>query len=150
MPVARIFMTPLGLQKLQQQKESLARRLSLASGALTDSMAERNEDAASVALADKMKLQAQMREVDGLLGRSAPLKKQHSQAGVELGSTVDLQTDKGERSFTLVDTQEVNPLESLISPESPLGRALMGHRRGDKITVDLPIGRMHFTIRRVR
>lgn len=47
---------------------------------------------------------------------------------VELGSTVDLKLGNNVVKYTLVDSIEANPLLNKISPESPLGRALIGKK----------------------
>ena len=50
--------------------------------------------------------------------------------------------------YTIVGPAEANPREGRISNESPLGRALIGHRAGDTVTVDAPDG--SFTIRVIK
>jgi transcription elongation factor GreA len=44
------------------------------------------------------------------------------------------------RKFHIVGSAEANPTEQKLSNESPIGRALMGHKRGDVVTVDVPRG----------
>jgi len=49
-------------------------------------------------------------------------------------------------SLTLVSAYEANPDEDLISDHSPIGRALMGHRVGDIVTVNTPSGTARYEI----
>ena len=49
--------------------------------------------------------------------------------------TVYIPEDEEEQTFKIVTTVRVNALAGIISKESPIGRALMGHRGGDTVTV---------------
>jgi transcription elongation factor GreA len=61
---------------------------------------------------------------------------------VGVGTTVHVRDEKTGRSqkFTIVGSAEVNPAESKISNESPIGRAVIGHRRNDTVSVPVPKG----------
>jgi transcription elongation factor GreA len=59
---------------------------------------------------------------------------------VGVGVTVNVKFDDGKaQKFTIVGSAEASPPEKL-SNESPVGKALMGHRRGDEVSVALPNG----------
>ncbi|MBM6817240.1 transcription elongation factor GreA [Olsenella uli] len=61
---------------------------------------------------------------------------------VSIGTTVELKDEKGKTStFTIVGTTETNSLEHKISNESPVGSALVGHRKGDEVEVVAPSGK---------
>jgi len=49
-------------------------------------------------------------------------------------------------SFTLVSSAEVDLHNGKISVVSPVGKALIGKRKGDEIAVDLPAGKVHFHV----
>ena len=68
--------------------------------------------------------------------------------GVVMGSRVTVREIGGEETerFHIVGSQEANPLEGLISDESPLGRVLMGHMKGEKVTLEAPMGVVHYEI----
>ena len=51
--------------------------------------------------------------------------------------TVQFEEDGSEETYTIVTTMRVNSLENLISVESPIGKALMGHRAGDRVEVEV-------------
>ncbi len=44
------------------------------------------------------------------------------------------------RKFQIVGPAEANPTEQKLSNESPIGRALLGHKRNDIVAVDVPRG----------
>ena len=49
-------------------------------------------------------------------------------------------------TFRIVGSAEANPAEGRISNESPVGRALLGHRKGDKVQVSVPAGSWTYKI----
>jgi len=56
-----------------------------------------------------------------------------------LGSTVKLKSEAGKtKEFQVVGTVEADPLNGKISDESPIGKALMGKREGDKVEIKTP------------
>jgi len=60
---------------------------------------------------------------------------------VGVGSIVNVKDDKGQSlKFTIVGSAEAKPPEKL-SNESPVGKALIGHKRGDEVSVVLPNGK---------
>ena len=70
---------------------------------------------------------------------------------VSVGMQVDLTTAPGaNRSFKIVATFEADPKMGLISDESPVGKALMGHKVGDVVEVSTPGGVTVYTIRSIR
>ncbi len=84
-------------------------------------------------------------EVEQILANSQIITHQQTGA-VSVGSVVKLKTKGIERSYTIVGPQEVNPAKGLISNESPLGNALLGHRVGEKIEITVPAGKIPYEI----
>ena len=70
---------------------------------------------------------------------------------VRVGSEVSVQ-EEGEQpeTFIIVGAAEANPREGKISHESPLGKALMGHKVGDKVKVAAPAGQLVFKIKSIK
>ena len=67
---------------------------------------------------------------------------------VTLGSIVKVRDieDDYEETYEIVGSQEANPREGRISDDSPVGRALRGHRAGEQVTVEAPAGNLKFEI----
>ena len=57
----------------------------------------------------------------------------------------DLDAEK-EEQYTLVSPEEANYNEGKISIQSPVGKALMGKKAGEKVTVDVPAGALNYKI----
>ena len=73
--------------------------------------------------------------------------RERSDEAVEFGSSVTVVTEEGtKKRYTVVGSVEAAPLEGRISVESPVGRALMGHKVGDEVNVKAPSGAVKLTI----
>ena len=59
---------------------------------------------------------------------------------VEIGSHVTLVADGRTEKYVIVGSAEANPPEGKISNESPVGKALMGHRSGESVKMSVPAG----------
>lgn len=59
---------------------------------------------------------------------------------VRVGSRVRLEDQDGETDFSVVRHEDADPFAGLVSAESPLGRALLGHSTGDRVNVRAPGG----------
>ena len=61
---------------------------------------------------------------------------------VGVGSIVHVKDEKTGKSqkFTIVGSAEANPAERKLSNESPVGRALIGHKRNETVSVPVPKG----------
>ncbi|HEY7737792.1 MAG TPA: transcription elongation factor GreA [Candidatus Limnocylindria bacterium] len=69
---------------------------------------------------------------------------------VRIGSTVVITGPDGKETFTIVGSAEAAPREGRISNESPVGVALMGHKKGDEVTVQAPAGPVSYTLVSIR
>ena len=60
--------------------------------------------------------------------------------GVGVAVHVKDQKSGDSKKFQIVGSAEADPAESKLSNESPIGKALVGHKRGDVVTVEVPRG----------
>ncbi len=61
---------------------------------------------------------------------------------VRVGSQVQVTDDKSKKlTYIIVGSTEANPSENKLSNESPVGKALVGRKQGDKVKVTLPSGK---------
>lgn len=65
---------------------------------------------------------------------------------VQMGSRVKVKWNGDEMEFQIVGSNEADPVEFKISNESPMGKAFMSHKKGDKVEVDTPSGKIKYTI----
>ena len=67
---------------------------------------------------------------------------------IGVGSKVrlkDLEFDE-EEVYHIVGSAEADPMDNKISDESPMGKALLGHKLGDDVQVEAPAGATHFEV----
>ena len=57
--------------------------------------------------------------------------------------------ENSEAKYHIVGSQETDPTQNRISDDSPFGRALVGHRVGDVVSVEAPVGLLEFEIRSI-
>ena len=55
----------------------------------------------------------------------------------------------GEAAYAIVGSQEADPMHGIISEESPFGRALIGAKEGDTVSVEAPQGVINYTVLRI-
>lgn len=78
--------------------------------------------------------------------RFAQIVEPKSNGVIEFGSRVILDDGTKRLTFTLVNSYESNPLQQKLSVNSPIGKAIIGKRVGDVITVTSPSGNITYTI----
>jgi transcription elongation factor GreA len=69
---------------------------------------------------------------------------------VSIGSIVHVKDAGGKSNkYTIVGSAEANPAEMKLSNESPIGKALIGHRRGEEVVVTTPKGERKLKITKI-
>jgi len=98
---------------------------------------------------EQAKVESRIAELEYLINHAEIIKEDQVKTGiVNLGSMVkvyDYEEDE-EIEYSIVGPNEANPLLDRISDQSPVGRALMGHKKGDEVEVETPGGVMKFKI----
>lgn len=65
---------------------------------------------------------------------------------IALGTTFIVETDGKKKTFSLVGSNEANPLEGKISNESPIGLAFLGAKPGENVEFQAPSGKIQYRI----
>jgi len=142
-----VILTPEGLEKLKQEIEhlSVTRRREVAERIKEarefGDIAENSEydDAKN----EQAMLEKQIADLEEKL-RSATVidKKQVNTDVVGVGVTVHVKDQKTDKStkYKIVGSAEASPAESKLSNESPVGKALIGKKRGELVSVPVPRG----------
>ena len=91
-------------------------------------------------------VEGRIQSLEALLKNAILIDEHHSTDHVQIGSTVTVESSDGKEKYTIVGSAEASPPEGRISNESPLGRTLLGKRKGDTITVTAPAGELSFKI----
>ena len=102
---------------------------------------------------EQAKLYGRIAEVENILANAVIIEENDEPAGhVGLGCKVrvlDLDTNE-EEEYTIVGSQEADPMNGRISEDSPFGRALLGRAVGDEVQVEAPAGILRYRISEIQ
>lgn len=138
-------LTEAGYQKLEHELEQLKdvdRKKNLE--ALRDARAQgdlsENADY-DAAREEQARIEARIKEIENILKHAEIIKESNSKA-VSIGKTVSIKflAAGSVREFTIVGHLEANPLAGKISNESPIGKAIIGLKKGAKVTYKAETG----------
>ena len=118
-----------------------------------DEIAERIKDARSFgenseydeAMNEQAKLEAKIARLENDIRNANILDEDNLNAGVvHPGSKVKVENvETGKKSeYTILGPSESNPSQGIISDQSPIGKSLIGNRKGDVVDVPLPTGKI--------
>lgn len=150
MDVKKIYLTKEGLDELKKEFDQLTKvkrpdileRVSQAR-----SMGDLSENAEYVAAREELSfIDGRIDELDELIKQAVLIQETHSKGLVKLGSTVTVNIKGKKEVFMVVGEWEADPHEKKISHESPLGKALLGKKVGEKVEVEAPAGTVVYTI----
>ncbi len=91
-------------------------------------------------------VEGRIQTLEAIIKNATIIDEHHSTDHVQIGSTVSVESGDGSESFTIVGSAEAKPAEGRISNESPVGRALLGKKKGDKVLVRVPAGDFTYKI----
>lgn len=152
MDTKKIYLTKEGLEELKKEHDELVkvkRPDVLARVSQARSMGDLSENAEYVAAKEELSfIDGRIEELEELLKQVEIIHeggKNHNHI-VKLGSKVTLNVKGKKEEFAVVGEWEADPTEKKISHESPLGKALMGKKVGEKVEVEAPAGKLLYTI----
>ena len=134
-------LTQTGIDELQTELDVLiAKRSGIADEIKTareqGDLAENAEYQSARAEQDKN--EARIAEIENVIQNVEVIQKPKGAVKVQLGSTVKLKSKTKDKQFQVVGTVEADPLNAKISDESPIGKALLGKKVGDKVEIVTP------------
>jgi transcription elongation factor GreA len=96
-------------------------------------------------------IEGRIQTLEVMVRNAAVIEEEPREKGVvALGAEVVVALEDGEETYRVVGAAEADPLQGRISTESPLGRAMIGHRAGDEVEWESPAGTARLTVVRVR
>lgn len=146
------YLSEGGLEKLKQELQELKtkKRQEIAARLLhAKSLGDLSENAEYQETKEEQSLvESQIAELEETI-RNAVVIKGHRTDQVTIGSTVHVKSDRGEETYTIVGSEEANPVEGKISNESPLGKTFLGHKTGDRVEAKTPSGVTVYEIKEI-
>ena len=97
---------------------------------------------------EQASVESRIFELEELLPKVMIIEKSEGNV-VKMGTTVTVKKGGKEFRYAIVGSYEAKPEDGRISDESPMGRAFMGHKAGDKITTPTPAGTATYEIVKV-
>ncbi len=101
---------------------------------------------------EQAKVEARILELENLIENAEIIDESSMDLRtISLGSVVRLhdEDENEDITYSIVGSNQADPLEQKISDQSPIGRALMGKKAGDHVTVETPAGEIHFQVKEV-
>ena len=146
--IKKIFLTPEGLQEkelekveLKKQRESAVKELVTARN-----MGDLSENGAYKAARFRLSgIDRRLRYIEGVLRRAVVTAKR-TDGRVGIGSQVEVNDGSKNLELTIVDSHESDFMRGKISLYSPIGKAMMGKRVGEKVEVITIKGIVHYSI----
>ena len=147
----KIYLTREGLGGLKKEFEDLSkikRPDVLTRVSQARDLGDLSENAEYVAAREELSfIDGRLDELEELLRQAVVINGGRKPGSiVKLGSTVTLHIKGKKEIFTVVGEWEADPKERKISHESPLGKALIGKKVGDKVQVEAPAGKLIYSI----
>ena len=99
---------------------------------------------------DQAQLEGRIKELEFKL-EHCTIAQGATDGAVAIGSTITIEYDDGEvEEYKLVGSLEADPFENKISNESPIGKAVIGHKKGETVQVESPNGSYPVVIKDVK
>lgn len=89
---------------------------------------------------DQAFLEGRILSLEQMLKNAVTIDQNGHHERVEVGSTVIVEADGEKVEYVIVGSAEAAPAEGRISNESPVGKALIGHRKGETVKFNVPAG----------
>lgn len=146
----RVYMTAEGLNNLEQQIQELRtvkRPAALQHLIEVSGGADWRESTEQFFAQEALdRVDAEMLRLEEMLANAQVVEPQSGDTIVDIGETVVLQSDDQLETYTIVGPTESDPDEGRISYESPVGHALLRHKVGDEVDVEVPVGTIRYRI----
>lgn len=152
----QIVMTESGLEKLKEELDflkSVKRKEAAENVGIARSFGDLSENSEyDEAKNEQAKVEAQIAELEEIIKHVTVISDSEIQTdsvrpGVTVG-VLDMEFDE-EDEFMIVNSHEVDPVARKISDQSPIGKALIGAKVGDVVTVEVPDGTAQFKILKI-
>lgn len=140
--VKNLYLTIQGLERLQAELDIL---INIKRPEALDNIQKAREfgelpenSELQIAMDEQSEVEERIAYLEESLHKARTIKHTEGNEVVELGSTVRVKIDGKIDEYTIVGKLEANPLQKLISNESPVGSKLMGTKKGDEIEIITP------------
>ena len=149
----KVLLTAEGLKKLQDELDNLKnvrRKENTAALKVAKSFGDLSENSEyDEAKNEQAEIEARISEIENMLKNAEIIDEDDVATDiVSIGAKITVKdVEDGEISdYLIVGSTEADPMKGKISDESPLGTALLGHKIGETVTVEAPMGKLEYEI----
>ena len=147
-----VLVTASGLEKLKEELKTKKEKLTQMKALLADMVQAGDlseNDGYTLALESSLVLEGEVFKLKDNI-ENAKVTKGKTKGKLEIGDSVKVKDEKGStKVFTLVGENEANPSEGKISYKSPIGAAIIGKKKGDKIEIVTPKAKIKYEIAQI-
>lgn len=94
-------------------------------------------------------IEGRIEELEGIVQRAQVVASKGKKDSIDIGCKVTLTVGGKEHTYEIVGEWEADPLKKKISHTSPLGQALVGKKKGDKVEFEAPAGKVIYQIKKI-
>lgn len=145
-----IFLTREGFSALQKEHKELSetkRPQAVERIAVARSQGDLSENSEYASAREELSfIDGRIEELEELIKNAKIIRETKSNNHVKLGSQVTLTVKGKKETFTVVGEWEADPINKKISHDSPLGKALLGKKVGEKAEVEAPAGKIIYAV----
>lgn len=137
------YITAEGLEKLKKQLIEIKPKLKEVSLKIKEAreMGDLSENAEyHEAKNEQAFLMGKEQEIEQKIKNAQIIKNNCTSEVIQVGCSVKITDDGEEMKYQLVGSDEADPISGRISIDSPIGSALIGHKKGDQVEVKTPAG----------
>ena len=147
----KFYLTKEGLEKIKKEYRDLKKiKLSRAGEESPRVLYSEDLDSEYVIFYEDLNLlESRVNELDGIIKNAELIKSPKKRNIIDLGAAVLVEVGGKNDEFTIVGSLEANPSLGKISDESPVGKALIGKKVGDKVLISSPI-KTFYKIKRIK
>jgi len=150
-----LYFTKDGLKELkaelkQLQKEKLPKLIKRV--ALARSFGDLSENSEYTASREELSFtEGKVEELETIIRKAKVISntKKSGSNQVKLGCKVTVKVNGKKHTYKVVGEWEADPLQKKISHTSPLGKALLNKKKGDKIEIEAPAGKVNYHIQKI-
>ncbi|MDP3727226.1 MAG: transcription elongation factor GreA [bacterium] len=147
------YISPEGLEKLKRELEQLKtvkRREIAARLEAAKALGDLSENAEYQEAKEAQSLnEANILELEDVLRDVVVIRKPEHTSTVQIGSTIEVESGHGRETFTIVGSEEADPILGKISNESPMGRSFLGRSAGEAVDIKTPRGSDTYKVRKI-
>ncbi len=145
--------TPDGFKKLQEEYKDLIenqRAKVVARLSKARAMGDLSENSEYSAAKEEIAfVEGRIKEIEELI-KNAEVVDTGSSDKIEIGTEVLVEKNGTEERFSIVGEFEADPISKKLSATSPIGKALLGKKTGDVVSVEVPVGTLKYKIKEMK